>query len=322
MSLYNKYRPKTFNDLIQSKFNKDFVFDHHAYLFFGSSGVGKTSAARLCMTNFVPESEVDLVIAGKHPDYIEINCAVQNGVDDMRNIVSDIVSTVPISSKYKIIVFDEAHMLTTQAQNALLKSVEEPPKYIIYIFCTTEINKVLPTIRTRCQVVPFIKLKEESLIKILQNVCKGEGFDFNKESLGLIASCSDGSARNAINLLEQCSASLEEPNTVATILGTASASTFKQLTDCICAKDRIGAIKLIDETLGNAIDPNTVFNKYADYLADLIVLKLTNKDACKYEGKHLLVIANGVTNILKDFKLLQNIKLISKIYVLKMIEAI
>ena len=112
MSLYNKYRPKTFNDLIQSKFNKDFVFDHHAYLFFGSSGVGKTSAARLCMTNFVPESEVDLVIAGKHPDYIEINCAVQNGVDDMRNIVSDIVSTVPISSKYKIIVFDEAHMLS------------------------------------------------------------------------------------------------------------------------------------------------------------------------------------------------------------------
>lgn len=325
MSLYNKYRPKNFDQLVSSKYNtpnKNQIKSHHAFLFFGSPGTGKTSSARLYMQEFVKDSEKTSVIEGKHPDYIEINCAVNNGVDDIRTIVSDVVNTVPISSEYKFIVFDECHMLTTQSQNALLKTVEEPPKHIKFIFCTTEINKVLPAIRSRCQIVPFVRLNDSLLLKILKNVVDGEQFVPNIESLQLIISCSEGSARNAINLLDQCSLSLADPKAVANILGTANSTSFENLTESICNKDRVNSLLLLDELIINAIDQNSVMNKYADYLADMIILRITDKSKCKFDGKSLLIISEGITNILKDFKILQNIKLISKMHVLKIIDSI
>jgi DNA polymerase-3 subunit gamma/tau len=323
MSLYNKYRPKNFDQLVSSKYNtpnKEQIKSHHAFLFFGSPGTGKTSSARLYMQEFVKDSEKASVIDGKHPDYVEINCAVNNGVDDIRTIVSDVVNTVPISADYKFIVMDESHMLSTQSQNALLKTVEEPPKHIKFIFCTTEINKVLPAIRSRCQIVPFIKINDQLLLKILNNIVDGEQLNANTESLNLIVSCSEGSARNAINLLEQCSLLLADPKAVANVLGTANSVSFDSLTQAICNKDRVKSLLLLEELITNAIDQNSIINKYADYLADLIILRIVDKSKCKFDGKSLLIISEGITNILKDFKILQNIKLISKIHVLKVID--
>ena len=324
MSLYNKYRPKTFDNLVQSKFNSKLTKDnlnHHAYLFFGPPGCGKTSTARLCMAEFrKPNENVDSYINGSHSDYHEINCAVNNGVDDIRSIISDTINTYPHSADYKFIIFDEAHMLTSQAMNALLKTIEEPPSHVKFIFCTTEINKVLPAIRSRCQIVPFIKLNETGLIKVLTNVCLGEQFNFHEDSLKLIVSCADGSARAAINLLEQCSTCLDDPDSVAQILGTSSVESFKGLTKAICDKNRCQSISLLEEIFNNSIDPNSLMNKYADYIAELILVRITEPTACEFDGKQLLTIAECVTNTLKDFKILQNIKLISRINFLKAIE--
>ena len=324
MSLYNKYRPDSFDDLIQTKFNNNLTkhnLTHHSYLLFGPPGTGKTTTARLCMAEFcdTPEDKA-LCISGKHIDYVEVNCAVNTGIDDVRNIISDVVGTMPSNAPYKFIIFDESHMLSTNSQNALLKTVEEPPRHVKFFFCTTELNKVIPAIRSRCQIVPFFKIQEKSLIKIAKRICDGENLSYNEESLSIIVASADGSARTAINLIEQCASCLEDPDAISQIIGTSSVKNFYNLTKFICDKNKIESINLLDELFNNAVDPGSLMNKYADYLSDLITKRIIEPTSCEFEGKKLLFIADCVTTILKDFKILQNIKLISKINVLKTIE--
>jgi DNA polymerase-3 subunit gamma/tau len=327
MSLYNKYRPKNFSDLIQNCPNsfKTNGLNHHVFLFFGPPGTGKTSCTRLAMLSQFPdvcEKDLETIISGRHPDYIEVNCAVNNGVDDIRALIADKINTLPINAQYKFIIFDEAHMLSNFSQNALLKTIEEPPKHVKFFFCTTEVNKILPAIRSRCQIIPFHKIKDQNLIQILQTVCKEENLDYEKESLDLIISCADGSARNALNLLGQCSLTLKDVNATALILGTSPEKDFYNLTKYICDKDRLNSLKLLDSIFENSIDPGSVMNKYADYIAHLIVTRITDSSKCEFEGKKLIAIGQCVTDILKDFKILQNLKLISKLFLLKTIEKI
>ena len=166
-------------------------------------------------------------------------------------------------------------------------------------------------------------------MKVLTRVCTGQALNYSKESLNMIASSSNGSARTAINLLEQCSGSLSggkcilmDTEAVGQILGTASVSDFHMLTTLICEKKRSDSVSLLQSLLTKSSDPNNLINKYADYVAELIILRIQSAANCEFEGKKLMVIADCVTEILKDFKTLQNIKLISIMHMLKAIDKI
>lgn len=199
VSLYRKYRPQTFDQVL----GQDAVVESlqgalksgkisHAYLFAGSRGTGKTSVARI----FAKE-------LGTSPnDIYEIDAASNNGVDEIREL-RDGVNTLPFDSKYKIYILDEVHMLSKAAFNALLKTLEEPPAHVIFILATTELHKVLDTVKSRCQVFEFKKPTIEVLTKLILDVSKKEGIDIEVDAANLIAKISDGAFRDTLNLLDR-----------------------------------------------------------------------------------------------------------------------
>lgn len=199
LALYRKYRPKTFKevlgqnhivDVLESSVENDKV--SHAYLFVGSRGTGKTSVARI----FAQEIGV-----GEN-DLYEIDAASNRGIDDIRTL-RDGVRVLPFDSKYKVYIIDEVHMLSKDAWGALLKTLEEPPKHVIFILATTELQKVPETIISRCQVFTFKKAPDLILKNMILSVAKKEGFTIDNGSMELIAILGDGSYRDALGILQK-----------------------------------------------------------------------------------------------------------------------
>ncbi len=221
-ALYRKYRPKTFDDVV----GQDFVIKtlknaivndkiSHAYMFFGPRGIGKTTIAKI-MSRAVnclntkdgnPCEKCDNCLKSKEKenvDIIEIDAASNNGVDEIREIKSK-VNIVPSELKYKVYIVDEVHMLTSGAFNALLKTLEEPPKHVIFILATTDPQKVSDTIISRCQCYSFKRISVDKTILKLNNVCKEEKIDIDEDVLKMIAEYSDGGLRDALGLLDKLS---------------------------------------------------------------------------------------------------------------------
>lgn len=221
-ALYRKYRPKTFDDVV----GQDFVIKtlknaivndkiSHAYMFFGPRGIGKTTIAKI-MSRAVnclntkdgnPCEKCDNCLKSKEKenvDIIEIDAASNNGVDEIREIKSK-VNIVPSELKYKVYIVDEVHMLTSGAFNALLKTLEEPPKHVIFILATTDPQKVSDTIISRCQCYSFKRISVDKTILKLNNVCKEEKIDIDEDVLKMIAEYSDGGLRDALGLLDKIS---------------------------------------------------------------------------------------------------------------------
>ncbi len=217
-----RYRPRSFSEVVGQEVAvrvlKNAVKQgkvSHAYLFAGPRGTGKTTLARILTKAInclqprdgepcgVCENCVS-IDKGSFPDLIEIDAASNRGIDDIRSI-RDAVSYAPIRGKYKVYILDEAHMLTKEAFNALLKTLEEPPPRTVFILCTTEYEKIMPTILSRCQRLIFSKLTEAQIVENLKRICEKEGLECEEKALYMLAKLSDGGMRDAVSLLDQTS---------------------------------------------------------------------------------------------------------------------
>ena len=221
-ALYRKYRPTEFDEVVGQKHIvqtlKNAVERNriaHAYLFCGPRGTGKTSIAKIFARMLNCEDpnhkpcgkclNCQMALNGSHPDIIEIDAASNNGVDEVRNLI-DKVKYAPLQGKYKVYIIDEVHMMSTGAFNALLKTIEEPPAHVIFIFATTEPNKVIPTIISRCQRFDFSKVPLSEIQKRLRVVCESEKINIDENAIRLIAQLSDGGMRDSLSILDQCTA--------------------------------------------------------------------------------------------------------------------
>ena len=246
VSLFNKYRPQTFGDLIGQKSAVEIITNsitknvvNHVYLFSGSRGCGKTSAARIlakalnCTSpnGYEPCGQCTnckAITAGESLDVIEIDGASNNGVENIRSLKEN-VTLAPFNSRWKIYIIDEVHMLSAGAFNALLKTLEEPPEYVIFIMATTEPHKVPVTIRSRCQHIPFHSITPEDIYSRLEYVCKCENVSAESEALWEISRQADGALRDALSLLEQVIASGEVVlSNVERVTGAGSRTAFER----------------------------------------------------------------------------------------------
>ena len=219
-SLYRQYRPQKFSDVVAQEAARD-VLVHaltssrigHAYLFSGPRGCGKTSVARIlakalnCLNPQGAEPccacrNCEAITAGSSPDVVEIDGASNNSVEEVRQLKTQ-VPLVPFASKYKVYIIDEVHMLSTAAFNALLKTLEEPPSYVVFILATTEPHKLPVTIRSRCQHIPFHSIGAKQIFQQLTRVCQWEGTEARPEALWEVARQADGALRDALSMLEQ-----------------------------------------------------------------------------------------------------------------------
>ena len=296
LALYRKYRSATFDEVISQEHITTTLKNQiktgtpaHAYLFTGSRGTGKTTCAKLmakavnCLSpvdgNPCGECECCKAIADGCPDIIEMDAASNNGVDDVRAL-RDEVMYAPTVCKYKVYIIDEVHMLSSQAFNALLKTIEEPPAHVIFILATTEVHKVPATIVSRCQQFRFSRIDIEASTARLCEIAGKEGAKITEDAARLISRLSDGGMRDAVSLLDQCmsvSRDIDE-ETVRTTAGIAGTEHLFALADCIQAHNTAQALKILDELHNESKDLMLLLDELTTHFRNLCMLSSTNMD--------------------------------------------
>lgn len=288
--LARRYRPQRFADLVGQEHVTQTLRNAvlqsrsaHAYLFTGPRGVGKTSAARIlarairCLelgADGEPCNRCDAcqgVLDGSSMDVLEIDAASNTGVDNIRNL-RETVEYLPTISKHRIYIIDEVHMLSTAAFNALLKTLEEPPPHVVFIFATTELHKVLPTIQSRCQRFDFKKITPSVMREKLLEITKAEGVSIDDHALTTLILESEGCLRDAESLLDQCIALCGKEITLLALEGSLSLLDRRSLFDLLAAvgtHNTQAALKCTAALLDRGIDPKTVINRLTDAFAEL-----------------------------------------------------
>lgn len=325
-----RYRPKSFQELvgqehISQALGKAIATGRvgHAYLFTGARGVGKTSSARIFAkalnapggpSSAPMDNDVSQAIdTGEDVDVIEIDAASNRGIDEIRQLRAN-VSVRPSRSRYKIYIIDEVHMLTNQAFNALLKTLEEPPEHVKFIFCTTDPEKVPITVLSRCQRFDFAPVRPDAIKQRLVEICEAEGFAAEDDALALIARRAAGSMRDSQSLLEQVmsfSSGKITTEQVHALLGTADETRLRELAEALVNRDGVAALKLVDKAINDGTDAGQFAEQLLGYLRDLMatavgggpdLLKVCNPTG--YDSLKLLADSWGLQSILAAVQLL------------------
>ncbi len=284
-----RYRPKSFQELvgqehISQALGKAIATGRvgHAYLFTGARGVGKTSSARIFAkalnapggpsTDPLDSDVSQAIDSGEDVDVIEIDAASNRGIDEIRQLRAN-VSVRPSRSRYKIYIIDEVHMLTNQAFNALLKTLEEPPEHVKFIFCTTDPEKVPITVLSRCQRFDFAPVRSDAIKQRLSEICTAEGFEAEDDALALIARRAAGSMRDSQSLLEQVmsfSSGKITTEQVHALLGTADETRLRELAEALVDRDGVRALQLVDKAVNEGTDAGQFAEQMLGYLRDLM----------------------------------------------------
>ena len=337
-ALYRKYRPSTLEDVIGQdviiKILKNAVINNkigHAYLFSGPRGIGKTSIAKLvaktvnCLNpkDGSPCEECDnckAINSGFNADIIEIDAASNNGVDEIREIKNKI-NLVPSELKYKVYIIDEVHMLSIGAFNALLKTLEEPPEYIIFILATTDPQKVPATIVSRCQCFEFHRISTKNIVERLKYICKNEKIDVSDDVLERIAELSDGGLRDSIGMLDKLNAYSNDKITMddfEKVNGIVSLDDKKKFINLILNGNITEIIKYIDEIYDLGKDLNIFVQDLLKITKDSIISYYVNKNK-EYNIDSLLNLSLVFNKLLGDIKNSSNVKTLLEINIISFI---
>jgi len=310
--IYRKYRPKTFSEVVDQDHIKITLMNTlrlgripHAFLFSGPRGVGKTTIARILakavncknLKDAEPCNKCEIcaeINNGRCLDLIEIDAASTRGIDDIREL-REKIKFPPSKAKYKVFIIDEVHMLTREAFNALLKSLEEPPAHVIFILCTTEVFRIPATVISRCLRFDFRKINVKGIAERLQKITKSEKAKISPEALLFISQESEGSQRDAESLLERVislgdrSISLAE---VKEILGVTGIKNIADFVDLLIKKDSGQAINLINKLLQDGFDLHKFTLELEEYLRRMLLIKILTKDKTSFDKKSLTSISD------------------------------
>lgn len=349
ISLYRKYRPKKFEDVVGQemivKILRNSIKENkiaHAYIFAGPRGVGKTSIAKIfskavnCLNpingDLCENCDVCSNDADNEIDIIEIDAASNNGVDEIREIRNSI-KLMPTRLKYKVYIIDEVHMLSISAFNALLKTLEEPPSHAIFILATTEVNKIPSTVISRCQKFDFEKITPKLIEKQLNKILELENKIISDKIVKLIAKISDGGMRDAINLLDQI-ISLNNSNIttddVYKIIGEITDEELFEILNSIYNGNMADVLYYIEKISDKGINFDAVCNKLQSFIRDILIYKNTEKyfdneyeikldKYCNYDDDIYLKLCHELFSLSNELKKTTNQKNLVEIYFIKMV---
>src|SRR6201994_3934599 len=294
-----KYRPQSFDDVLNQEHIKTTLRNAiaqnriaHGYIFSGQRGTGKTTTARIiarCLNceKGPTDHPCDVcascleITAGGAVDVIEIDAASNRGINEMRELREN-VRYQPARDRFKIFIIDEAHQITNEAFNALLKTIEEPPPWAVFMLCTTEAHKIPATIASRCQHFSFRSVDFNDLIERMRSICKEEGIEADDETLAVLAQSGEGSVRDSLSALDQaiaCCGNKLEASQVRALLGAFSLDAMAQVTTALANQDGGAVLSLVDELERNGGSPQHFSRELSRYLRNLLVTRISGVDS-------------------------------------------